>query len=800
MSKKHKHSLKTSLCLWILGTTIIIFGVIYAFNVQYAMKEVVRSLHTAVNAKFDYALTSLDNNFSAIEISADNFNPNERFKPLNYEIEGAYEVMEKFLINNPNVLGVAVAYEHGVIKNHPDGFAPYVMRTPDGFSRMDLTDLRDYRQDQWYSLAIREKKPCWAKPMLESNCINLIVPYSSPIYDNDSNIIGVAALDLSLNSISDSLLSINPYPNSVLTLMDGDGLFIAHPNKNYIMRESLVSLITKSEVDFDAKVLDEIRTGLKSGHRGFCRYSVDGDFHFLFYDKSQKAGWNITLDVPRSDLAQGLDAMFRTMWINMLIGIILLTVICFVIILRITRPIDRFTAAARQISSGDFHVDIPKASYDDLNQLQAALVAMEESLDKYVVELQATTEAKASIEGELNVARNIQMAMVPKIFPAYPERPELDVFAELIPAKAVGGDLYDFFLEGDDLLFCIGDVSGKGIPGSLFMAITCSLFRTIGKQTKSPAAIASTLNNTIAENNEENMFVTMFIGCCDLKTGEFVCCNCGHNAPATNGVVANRSPLTIVPGPDVHFLGTAPTNIPIGIIPGYLYQEARMRITPGVKMFLYTDGVTEAENPSKELYGDERFLSTIFNYHGPVSARESVEGTRDSLIAFTEDAEQSDDITMLCFRYIGPADSYVEIPADQKPYTLVIPNKVEDMTSLEPFIKEVAEAFGLSHEVAFQLNLALDEAVANSVNYAYPDGVEGPVVIKAEKHDNSIAFTMIDGGIPFDPTQAGDVDTTLSVEDRPIGGLGIFLIRQMMDSIAYQREDGKNILTMIKNL
>lgn len=796
MSRKHKHSLKTSLCLWILGTTIVIFGVIYAFNVRYAMKEVVRSLHAAVNAKFDYALSSLDKDFSAIEISAVNFTPDGRFRSFDYDTDRVYDVIEKFLINNPHVLGVAVAYEHGAVKSHPGGFAPYVMRTSDGFSRMDLTNLRDYRQDQWYSLAMREKKSCWAKPMLESNGINLIVPYCGPIYDKDSNIIGVVALDLSLNAISDSLQANKPYPNAMLTLVDGEGSFIAHPNKDFIMCESITSVSEKAGVELDPKVLDD----LKTGHRGFCRYSFEGSTHFLFYAKFQKAGWNITLDVPRSDLAQGLDAMFRTMWINMLVGIILLTVICFVIISRITRPIGRFTAAARQIASGDFHVDIPEASYDDLNQLQAALVSMEESLDKYVAELKATTEAKASIEGELNIARNIQMAMVPKIFPAYPDRPELDVFANLIPAKAVGGDLYDFFLEGDDLLFCIGDVSGKGIPGSLFMAITCSLFRTIGKQTKSPAAIASTLNDTIAENNEENMFVTMFIGCCNLKTGDFVCCNCGHNAPATNGVVADRSPLTIVPGPDVHFLGTAPTNIPIGIIPGYLYQEARMHVTSGVKMFLYTDGVTEAENPAKELYGDDRLLSTIFNYHGQVPARESVEGIRHSLIGFTEGAEQSDDITMLCFRYIGPADSYVEIPADQKPYTLVIPNKVEDMASLGPFIEEVSEAFGLSNEVAFQLNLALDEAVANAVNYAYPDGVEGPVVIKVAKCDSSVVFTMIDGGIPFDPTQAGDVDTTLSVEDRPIGGLGIFLIRNMMDSIAYRREDGKNILTMIKNL
>ena len=794
MPKKRKHSLKTHLCLWILGMSVVIFGAIYGACVYFAAKEVKRSVHATVDSKLDYALYALDAGLSSVEISANNFIAAHSIKYNGVQLDEEFAFIEHFLDINPHVIGIAVGYEPKTVGDK--GSAPYVMRGENGYSRLNLAELKDYRSDEWYSITMQQGKSHWAKPFMESNGKNIIMPYCVPMKDAEGHIIGVVALDINLSDMGTSLQSIKPFPNALLTAVDEDGVFVAHPNREYILKESIASLIRKSGHEPNPEILADI----KAGRRNWGEYNIGEGVHYLFYAKSNKVDWTITLDVTRSDIAEGLDDMFRTMTVDMIIGIIVLLTVCIVAISRITRPLNKFADAASKISGGDFHAEIPEVEYSDLHHLQDALVSMEDSLDKYVTELKSTTEAKASIEGELKIARNIQMAMVPKIFPPYPERHELDVFATLVPAKAVGGDLYDFFLEGDDLLFCIGDVSGKGVPGSLFMAITRSLFRNIGKHTKSPAAIASALNNAIAENNEENMFVTMFIGRCNLKTGDFACCNCGHNPPATNGDVTDLKTMTVTPGPNAHFLVHAPTNIPIGVVPGFLYQEVRMRVTPGVKMFLFTDGVTEAENHRKELYGDERFLSTIYQYHGDVSAQKSVEGILDSVISFTEGAEQSDDITMLCFRYMGPEDEYAETPADQKQYSLTIDNKVEDMARLAPFLEDVAAAYGLANDVAFQLNLALDEAVANSVNYAYPPGVEGPVVINTEKKDDSVIFTMIDGGVPFDPTQGGDVDTSLSVEDRPIGGLGIFLIKQMMDSISYQRSDNKNILTMIKKI
>jgi sigma-B regulation protein RsbU (phosphoserine phosphatase) len=256
---------------------------------------------------------------------------------------------------------------------------------------------------------------------------------------------------------------------------------------------------------------------------------------------------------------------------------------------------------------------------------------MQQSLKQFVEELKASTAAKASIESELNVAHGIQMSMLPKTFPAFTNRQDIELYASLTPAKAVGGDLYDFFIRDEKLFFCIGDVSGKGVPASLVMAVSRTLFRNIAAHTAEPSHIVRTMNENICEGNDNCMFVTLFVGVLDLQTGRLRYCNAGHDAPYLQAALL-----------------PCDSNLPVGVASELEYSDQETIIAPNMTLFLYTDGLTEAENGKRELFGMQRITDVITAFKG--SPQELIETMTAAVHQFVGDTEQSDDLTMLAFR------------------------------------------------------------------------------------------------------------------------------------------------------
>lgn len=393
-----------------------------------------------------------------------------------------------------------------------------------------------------------------------------------------------------------------------------------------------------------------------------------------------------------------------------------------------------------------------------------------------------STARNQSIENELNIARKIQMAMLPTRFPPFPDYPYLNAYGEVIPAKEVGGDLFDFFIRENKLFFCVGDVSGKGVPASIVMAMTRSIFRSFSSYLNSPAQIVTQMNDSLSgEGNDQSMFVTLFLGALDLSTGELKYCNAGHNAPI------HHTPYTI------HQLDCTP-NLPLGVLGGFAYQEQEAKLEIGDTLFLYTDGLTEAENSAHEQFGEQR-MDERLAASGEQSPQELIQTMQQAVAAFVGDAEQSDDLTMFAIRLLDKSQiSNAKSQMSSGHYSLVMRNDIQQI----PTLAEWVEMIGLPQELNMPINLALEEAVSNVMLYAYP-GKSGQVLIECDKFDK-LVFTITDSGVPFDPTQQEDPDVTQSAEDRPIGGLGIFLVRQIMDDIRYERKDNKNILTLTKKL
>ena len=389
---------------------------------------------------------------------------------------------------------------------------------------------------------------------------------------------------------------------------------------------------------------------------------------------------------------------------------------------------------------------------------------------------QANAE-KNRISGELHVASEIQQSMLPHDLLKHDA---MDIYSSLVPAREVGGDLYDYFIRDEKLFFCIGDVSGKGVPSAMVMSVVHSMFRAFSAHENNPARIMQAVNEASCRGNDSNMFVTMFIGVLDLPTGRLRYCDAGHDAPMlmTNGKCVM---LDVKP------------HLPVGVFEDMNYGVQEAQMTPDSTIFLYTDGLTEAMNFKHKQFGIKR-VEEVFAANSQLLPQQLLETITNKVHEFVGDAEQSDDLTMMAIHY---SPKHFESTLTE---TLLIKNDVRDVTKFSTFMKSVLEKLSIEKSLARQLRLAVEEAVVNVIDYAYPAGQEGDIEIRIMFDGRTLKTIIIDSGVAFDPTVKEKADTSLSAEDRQIGGLGILLVRELMDAINYERENGKNILTLIKNI
>lgn len=448
----------------------------------------------------------------------------------------------------------------------------------------------------------------------------------------------------------------------------------------------------------------------------------------------------------------------------------------------ISRPVADLTEMTRRIAGGDFTQRIAISAKNEIGALAASFNEMTRRLNESIEHLKEITAAKERIESELQIAHEIQMSMVPKIFPPFPDRSEFDIFAALVPAREVGGDLYDFFFIDDDhLCFAVGDVSGKGVPASLFMAVTKTLFRaTASGNGGTPGEILARLNTDICRDNESGMFVTFFCGILNIRTGQVDYSNGGHNLPyylRRDGV----SPLENFGG------------ISLGLMEQSPYASGRMVLRPGDALLLYTDGVTEAMNLSRTLYSDERLEKFLGTNRG--SAPSQIIGDLISDVRhFAGEAPQSDDITLLALHYFGTAKTMPEH------LEIKLRNQLSELASANHTLSDFGRQRGLPDNVLHDLNLALGEILTNIISYGYTDSEEHEIAVRLSVESGEMRVDVEDDGQPFNPLEAPEADATKPLEERAIGGLGVHLVRKLTDGLEYQRHEGKNLLVMKKRL
>lgn len=627
-----KRSLPIRLSLFVVtfSAIVLIAALAFLFEVSHqAIRE--EAIDRATN-QLDNTILRVTNILDKVETAANNTEWLVR-RHLNSP-DSMFVYSHQILDNNPDLNGCSIAFEPYYFPDRGRYFSAYsyndkgkIITTQEG------NEHYEYFYMDWYQLCKLLDRPVWTEPFTDYNPENInseemIASYCKPLKSEKGDYIGTVSVDISLGWLSNTISAVKPYPHSYSIMIGQGGTFFVHPDTNKLVYQSIFT----ESMDHPDSAMVELGHAMQRGEQGMHQLEVNGEECFVFFKPLSTTGWSVAIVCPESDIFGSFNKLRRSVTGTVIGGLILLMLVCGLVIRHELKPLTRLARQAETIASGNFSETLPQdGRSDEVGQLSESFTNMQHSLVNYIEELKNTTAQKASIESELKVASEIQMSMVPRMFPAFPNRKDIDLFASISPAKEVGGDLYDFFIQDEVLNFCVGDVSGKGIPASLFMAVTRNLFRIVAQQGYSTVEIANQINAILSKDNDQAMFVTMFIGKADLRTGHLDYCNCGHNAPIIDG----------------QFHDMKYHNQPLGLLEGIPFYGESIDNIKGKQILLYTDGLNEAENADKELLGNERLIELMQNVQD-MNARQVIEMLISAVEKHRDGADPNDDLTLLC--------------------------------------------------------------------------------------------------------------------------------------------------------
>jgi len=629
--------------VFILTGVTLIFLSVFAVNYLFSRKLILKNLgQNAENLtlnivnRIDAALSPIQKIPETAAIWIEN---------TDYTRMELLDVLEKSVKNNPDVYGSTIAFEPFGFDPSSRYFAPYFFRQREDV-RSTYIGGKDYHYFyyDWYVIPKELGRSEWSEPYFDEGAGNILMAtYSTPFFRKESDLrvfAGVITMDISLEWLQKIVGDIRVLETGYGFVISKNGTFVTHPVDRNIMNETLFSLNEESSHPH----MREIGKNMIQGKTGFTRCKdpasqVDG---YLYYAPVSSNGWSLGVFFPAEEALADIYQLNRIVIFLAASGIVILGIVIVSIAGSITRPLHDLTGVAQTVASGNLETVLPPAtSGDEVGRLRDAFSQMQISLKHYIQYLTETTAAKERIESELKIAHDIQMGILPKSFPGPPNCPQFSIYASLIPAKEVGGDLYDFFfLDEDHFCFAVGDVSGKGVPASLFMAITRTLIKTKFNTDVDPASVMTSVNQDLSMDNPSMMFVTIFVGILNIRTGHLRYCNAGHNPPYLIAAENDLRPLQSEKG------------IALGVLEGFEYQYSEMTVSSGQTLFLYTDGVTEAIDTKENQFGEIR-LKACLSQSIQLTTQNIINVVLDRVQEHAVEMPQFDDITVMAIRFFG---------------------------------------------------------------------------------------------------------------------------------------------------
>ena len=766
--------------LFFLVGTLFIFTVAFLYVSNYSMRLMLEEARKDAGNISDVVISRVDRSLSLLEMipQLEKLSWEESHTTLG-EME---QVLTRVIRDDPYAFGTCIAFEPGGYRKRRGLFAPYIYESPDGIRVKDLGKTGyNYPDKPWYRIPRETGKAGWSEPYFDEGAGDtLMCTYSVPFYHTvkgKRQFQGVITVDISLNALSAIVSSVKIYKTGFGFLVSGEGRIITFPDREYIGKD-LSSLVDPAHQEQARQIFSH----MKAGERGFVKLEPrDGKPpNWFYYAPVASTGWSFGVIFPRNELFSALVSLLYGLIFIFTASVIAVLVITILVTRKFTRPISQLVKATRRIGQGDFSTPIPVyRSGDEIAQLGNSISLMKEELMNYIHHLQETTSAKEKIESELKVAHSIQMGLLPKEFPL---RPEIDLFATLVSARAVGGDLYDFFfLDDDHLFFAIGDVSGKGVPGSLFMTLTRTLFRTLISEGVPLAQVVDRVNDELCHENPNSIFVTFLPCLLEISSGKLTVCNAGHNPP-----------LVVRSGKKAEWWHLHP-NGPLGAVEETTFTEDHLVLQPGDQLVFYTDGITEATDPGLELFGEERLMGLVDSFASR-GTHALVNGIVNGVNAFAGGSDQADDITLLMLAFLGRGGAV----KDHTARTLELQNNLTELPKIPALLDELGREWSLPDKVQRDLDLALEELFTNIVYYAFDDECSHMIRTRFHRIPGGISVTVEDEGRHFNIVDSRQSPTDTPADEREIGGLGIRLVKELMDTVEYSRDDGKNRIILTR--
>ncbi|MBQ7449947.1 SpoIIE family protein phosphatase [bacterium] len=700
---------------------------------------------------------------------------------LYYKTDRSIPLTNKSIIklfeNYENSLGGGIWFEPYVVNKNQKRNCFYVYRNKNGKLILDedfASDEYDYHNQGWYKQIMsqidKKHDTAWSLPYYENQgSETMMITVGTGIFDGDK-LIGLSTVDWELNTIFEEIKEMKPLEKGFNMyvqkgkIKDSFSLF-ASKKDNYIITTDDPNLDNNALV---GKTLDNI-PWYKDNLYYITYFDYNGKTYVPFV-RNTINGMLLIINIPKSEMFKDIDKFVFNMFIVMAFLGIFIPILVYAGLNRyIINPIDKLTLFVKQIGKGeDVKIKIEKPT--EFKQLAS-------TFDKMTSDIKAITKEKEKINSELTIAKSIQTSSLPSTFPAFPNVKEFDIYASMEPAKEVGGDFYDYYFidKNNNFMFLIADVSGKGVPAALFMMTTKTLINNLSQIGYEPKELIKIINKKVCENNKEGLFVTMFSGIVNIKTGKTYFVNCGHNKPLIKHQNGKYEYLEL------------DNNMPLGVFEDTEFSIYETELKKGDIIFTYTDGITEAINPENEMYGENK-LETSLNNIETDNINEIALRVKQNLKEYTKEAPQSDDITILCFKYNGEQKMNIKTYKD-----------IAKRENYKPFcnwLHSSLKEFGVNKELFNKIDMCSEEIFANISFYAYGEN-EGEIEVSAQKTDNEIILKFEDSGIAYNPLEKPDPDITLPPMERPLGGLGIYMVKNMAKDVTYERNDNKNKLILI---
>ncbi len=651
-NKKYNRSFARKLTRWVMLVLFIMMGGLAYFVFDMTKQIVVEVCGETFHSNLRSIGKGIYDVMSDVSVAVNN-----HIHDIERNIEQPSElqaIMERIVLDNPRIRSCGISFIENHFPQKGRSYCPYAWRSDSLHVEGQPIEgpSANYLESEWFVEAVAADSAYWSAPFFDSRDGKTpLVAYMYPIHDKKGRLVAILGADLSLDFMAQVLQQQHDYflEDLIHVSIDGanvfnsyvlahDGTYITHPEQKRILKGNFfVHIKDADEPGAAQEVIRKMQEGQTSSNETDMVLRVNREKTYLFYSPLEGTDWILSAHIPM--LALNMIGIILGFIMLFVIGIILMITffVCRLAIRHVAKPLIQLATVADKLADGDFDTPLPQInSHDELHLLRDSFENMQHSLTTYIEELKDTTAAKASMESELKIAHDIQMSMLPKTYPAFPDRHDVDIYGQVMPAKAVGGDLYDFLIRDEKLFFCIGDVSGKGVPASLVMAVTRSLFRNISAYAQAPSQIVQALNDALSANNDAGMFVTLFLGVLDLASGHLSYTNAGHNPP----LFLTDSDVCILP---------VDSNLPAGVMPGIQFTEQQQQFKDGDGLFLFTDGLNEAENINLQQFGMDRVIQVAKNtINKPQSF---IDAMTTSVQLFVGDAEQNDDLTMLALQY-----------------------------------------------------------------------------------------------------------------------------------------------------